>query len=94
MTAFTQRKGTHTFKVPTQTNGWSSLVNCWHQKVYHGLPVEYVNEQTPGTPNHDPEWVVTPRILGELNSDYRASGPNLRDATEESARRIAASGHC
>ncbi|CUA71175.1 hypothetical protein RSOLAG22IIIB_09401 [Rhizoctonia solani] len=94
MTAFTQRRGTHTFREPTQTNNWTSLVNGWHQNVYRGLPVEYIRAQTAGTPDHNPEWVVTPKIMGELNPDYRASGPTFKDAMEESARRIAASRHC
>ncbi|CAE6336906.1 unnamed protein product [Rhizoctonia solani] len=94
MTAFTQRTGTFQFRTPTQTNGWKSLVNCWHQKTYNQLPVEYVSVQTPGRPQHQPEWTVIPTILGEPNPDYQASASTVAAAAEESARLIAASGHC
>ncbi|KDN39997.1 hypothetical protein RSAG8_08446, partial [Rhizoctonia solani AG-8 WAC10335] len=70
-----------------------SLVNCWHQQVYHGLAVEYAQKQSSG-PDHKPEWVVTPKILGELNPEYRAGGPSVKEAIEKSAKLIAASKHC
>ncbi|CAE7172372.1 unnamed protein product [Rhizoctonia solani] len=94
MTVFTDRRGTHEFIETTQTNGWKSLVNCWHQQVFNGLPVDYVHARIPGTPDHNPIWMVTPTILGEPNPDYSAIGPTTKVAAEESARLIAASGHC
>ncbi|KAH7320393.1 hypothetical protein B0J17DRAFT_723940 [Rhizoctonia solani] len=93
-TVFNRRTGTHEFRPITQTNGWVSLVNCWHQKVHGGLAVEYVSSQTPGSPDHEPVWTVTPKILGELHPEYGASGPNVPIAKEESAKLIGTSGHC
>ncbi|CAE6428430.1 unnamed protein product [Rhizoctonia solani] len=90
---FTRRTGTYRFRQPTQTNGWASLVNGWHQKVY-GVAIEYVSLQDPDSPDHAPVWTVTPRILGVLHPEYEGSGPNLPCAMDESARLIAASGHC
>ncbi|CAE7146786.1 unnamed protein product [Rhizoctonia solani] len=94
MTVFTDRRGTHKFSQPTQTNGWKTLVNYWHQQVFNGLPVDYVHVRIFNTPNPNPIWMVTPTILGDPNPIYSAIGPTTRVAAEESARLIAASGHC
>ncbi|CAE6492757.1 unnamed protein product [Rhizoctonia solani] len=91
-TIFNRRNGNHVFRVPTKANGWASLVNCWHQQVYNDLPVDYDCVQTGA--DHEPQWTATPRILGERNDDYRATGAKKSEAIEESARLIAASGHC
>ncbi|CAE6444641.1 unnamed protein product, partial [Rhizoctonia solani] len=93
-TTFNKRNGTRVFRIPTRAQNWTSLVNVWHQKVFGGLPVEYMSVRAPGSPDHQPQWIVTPIILGELNPDYRATGPTKMRAAEESARLIAASGHC
>ncbi|CEL57025.1 hypothetical protein RSOLAG1IB_08278 [Rhizoctonia solani AG-1 IB] len=93
-TRFTDRQGTYRFQPPTQTNSWRSLVNSWHQVVYGGLPVEYTFVETPGRSPYDPEWTATPTILGELHPAYRATAQSVRAAAEQSAMRIASSGHC
>ncbi|KAG8759938.1 hypothetical protein FRC11_001174 [Ceratobasidium sp. 423] len=94
MTTFTDRKGTHVFREPTQTNGWRSLVNCWHQKAYRDLPVDYVREETPGRPRNQPEWTVIPTIMGEPNPKFKAAAATVKEAAEASAKLIAESGHC
>lgn len=58
-TAFTRRQGTHVFRLPTPTNGWSSLVNHWHKQVYHSQDIEY-QYQAEG-PAHMPTWIATPK---------------------------------
>ncbi|KAH7334210.1 hypothetical protein B0J17DRAFT_100171 [Rhizoctonia solani] len=93
-TTFNSRVGTHIFPYPTQINGWMSLVNDWHMHVYDGRPVEYVKARVPGSPDHLPEWIVTPIILGELHPEYQATGNTINAAMNISARLIAASGHC
>ncbi|KAG8745498.1 hypothetical protein FRC10_007845 [Ceratobasidium sp. 414] len=91
-TAFTSRPGGHEFPRPTKTNGYSSLVNCWHHNAYRQQDVGYQFDKV--GQEHKPEWEATPTILGEVHTQYRGRGLTKAKAQEASAEKIAKSGHC
>ncbi|KAG8724867.1 hypothetical protein FRC09_013035 [Ceratobasidium sp. 395] len=91
-TAFTRRSGSHKFREPTRTNGHAVLVNNWHRGVYHQLDIKYryINHGTA----HQPQWEAIPTIMGEEHPDYAGYGSSQATAKNESAQKIANSGHC
>ncbi|KAG8719127.1 hypothetical protein FRC09_011574 [Ceratobasidium sp. 395] len=91
-TAFNRRSGGYKFREPTQTNGYTSLVNNWHKNVYRQLDVDY-KFKNHGT-EHQPDWEAIPTIMGEENPDYPGRGSSQPKAKEASAKKIANSGHC
>ncbi|KAG8794005.1 hypothetical protein FRC12_000880 [Ceratobasidium sp. 428] len=91
-TVFTSRSGGYKFREPTQTNGYTSLVNNWHKNVYHQQDVPY--RCTNFGTAHQPRWEAIPTIMGEEHPQYAGYGSSQSKAKDESAQKIANSGHC
>ncbi|KAG9120566.1 hypothetical protein FRC07_003886 [Ceratobasidium sp. 392] len=91
-TDFTRRIGTFKFSQTTPTNGYTSLVNNWHKNVFNQRDVDYHFEK--GGTEHEPTWEAIPTIMGEKHLQFIGSGTSKAKAKEDSAQKIASSGHC
>ncbi|KAG8719129.1 hypothetical protein FRC09_011576 [Ceratobasidium sp. 395] len=92
-TRFTSRSGSHKFREATQTNGYTSLVNNWHKNAYNQQDVSYQCTDL-GSAAHLPRWQAIPTIMDEVHPQYVGYGSSQAKAKEESAQKIANSGHC